>query len=52
MRLLLEQRGPQGGYFIWLDQVTLKQLKGTKRRSEDFSNVLVRLAKVDAKQPG
>jgi hypothetical protein len=52
MRLLLEQRGSLGGYFIWLDQLTLKQLKATKKRSEDFSNVLIRLAKVDAKERG
>jgi hypothetical protein len=52
MRLLLEQRGPQGGYFLWLDQVTLKQLKATKRRSEALSDVIIRLAKVDAKERG
>jgi hypothetical protein len=45
MRMLLEQRGPQGGYFIWLDQLTLKQLKATKKRSEDLSAVIIRLAK-------
>jgi hypothetical protein len=52
MRLLLEPRGSLGGYFIWLDQLTLKQLKATKKRSEDVSGVLMRLAKVDAKERG
>jgi hypothetical protein len=52
MRLLLEQRAPQGGYFLWLDPLTLKQLMATKRRSENFSDLMIRLAKVDAKEPG
>jgi hypothetical protein len=52
MRLLLEPRGSLGGYFILLDQLTLKQLKATKKRSEDVSGVLMRLAKVDAKERG
>jgi hypothetical protein len=52
MRFLLEQRSPQGGYFIWLDQLTLKQLKATKKRSEDLSDVIIRLANVDAKARG
>jgi hypothetical protein len=52
MRFLLEQRSPQGGYFIWLDPSTLKQLMAAKKRSEDFSAVLMRLAKVDAKARG
>jgi hypothetical protein len=49
MRLLLEaQRGPQGGYFLCLDQVTLNQLMAAKRPSEDLSGLVVRIAKAEA----
>jgi hypothetical protein len=47
MRMLLEQRSPQGGYFIWLDQLTLKQPKATKKRSEDLSAMIIRLARYE-----
>jgi hypothetical protein len=33
-------------------QLTLKQLKATKKRSEDLSDVIIRLANVDAKARG
>jgi hypothetical protein len=53
MRLLLEeQRGPQGGYFFCLDQVTLNKLLAAKRRSEDFSDVMIRMAKADVTATG
>jgi hypothetical protein len=52
MRLLLEQGGSQGGYFFCLDQLTLSKLMAAKRRSEDFSDVMIRMAKVDATAKG
>jgi hypothetical protein len=46
MRLLLElQRGPQGGCFLCLDQATVNELMAAKRRSEDFSDLIIRMAK-------
>jgi hypothetical protein len=48
MRLLLEeQRGPQGGHFLSLDQVTLNRLTAAKMPSEDFSDVVTRIAKAE-----
>jgi hypothetical protein len=53
MRLLLEeQRGPQGGHFLSLDQVTLNKLTAAKRPSEDFGDVMIRMAKAEAKASG
>jgi hypothetical protein len=53
MRLLLEeQRGPQGGHFLCLDQLTLNKLTAAKRPSEDFSDVMIRMAKAEAKASG
>jgi hypothetical protein len=43
MRMLLEQRGPR--LFHLAGPMTLKQLKATKKRSEDLSAVIIRLAK-------
>jgi hypothetical protein len=49
MRLLLDaKRGPQGGYFLCLDQVTLNKLTAAKRPSEAFSDVIIRIAKAEA----
>jgi hypothetical protein len=49
MRLLLEaQGGPHGGYFLCLDQVTLNRLMAAKRRSEDFSDVIIRMVEAEA----
>jgi hypothetical protein len=49
MRLLLgEQRGSQGGYFLGLDQVTLDKLMAAKGPAEDFSDVIIRIAKEEA----
>jgi hypothetical protein len=53
MRLLLElQRGPQGGYFLCLDQATVNKLMAAKRRSEDFSDLIIRMAKTEAMASG
>jgi hypothetical protein len=50
MRLLMmgAQRSPQGGYFFWLDEVTLNKLTAARGPSEDLSDVLTRIAKVEA----
>jgi hypothetical protein len=50
MRLLLEtQRGPQGGNFLCLDQLTLSKLMAAKGPSEAFSDVMIRMAKAEAR---
>jgi hypothetical protein len=50
MRLLMmgAQRSPQGGYFFWLDEVTLAKLPAARGPSEDLSDVLTHIAKVEA----
>jgi hypothetical protein len=52
MRLLLEQGGSQGGYFFCVDQGTLNKLMAAKKRSENFSDVMIRMAKADATATG
>jgi hypothetical protein len=53
MRFLLEEkRGSQGGYFFCVDEVTLNRLMVAKRGSEDFSDVLIRMAKAEAMASG
>jgi hypothetical protein len=48
MRLLVEaQGGPQRGYFLCLDQVTLNRLMAAKRRSEALNEVLIRMAEAE-----
>jgi hypothetical protein len=50
MRLLLEhQQGSQGGYFFSVDQVTLDKLTAANRPSETLSDVLIRMAKAEAR---
>jgi hypothetical protein len=51
MRLLVmgSQRSRQGGYFFWLDEVTLNKLTAAKGPSEDLSDVFIRLAKMEAR---
>jgi hypothetical protein len=51
MRLLVmgAQRSPQGSYFFWLDDVTLNGLTAARGPSEDVSDVLTRMAKVEAR---
>jgi hypothetical protein len=46
MRLLLmgAQRSAHG-CFLWLDQVTVNKLMAAKRLSEDFSDVMIRMAR-------
>jgi hypothetical protein len=48
VRLLSEhQRGPQDGYFFCVDEVTLSKLMAARRKSENFSDVMIRMAKAD-----
>ena len=51
MRLLVmgAQRSPRGSYFFWLDDVTLNRLTAARGPSEDLSDVLTRMAKVEAR---
>jgi hypothetical protein len=42
------QRNPQGGYFFWIDEATLNQLTAARGPPEDLSDVLTRLANVEA----
>lgn len=46
MRLLLEAR--RAFYFLCLDQVTVNRLTAAKRRSEDFSDLIIRMANAQA----
>jgi hypothetical protein len=41
-------RSSQGGFFLWLDKVTVNQLKAARRPSEGFSEAILRLAEVEA----
>jgi hypothetical protein len=54
MRLLVmgAQRSPQGEYAILLDEVTLNRLTAATGPSEDFSDVMIRMAKAEAKASG
>ena len=49
LRLLVmgAQRNAQGGFYFWLDEVTLNQLTAARGPSEDLSDVMIRLAKVE-----
>jgi hypothetical protein len=50
MRLLVEaQRGAHGGFFLSLDPMTLNKLKASKRPSENFSDMLIRMAKAEVR---
>jgi hypothetical protein len=53
MRLLLEaQRGPTGGYFLCLDELTLNKLMAARGPSEDLSGVVIRLGAAEAMASG
>jgi hypothetical protein len=51
MRLLVEARRAHGGFFLCLDQKTLNKLMASKRSSEDFSDMLIRMAKAEVTVP-
>jgi hypothetical protein len=39
------QRSPEGGHFIWLAPKALKRLDAIRLPSEDYSDVILRLAR-------
>ena len=41
-------RSPEGGYFIWLAPKALKRLDAAQTPGEDYSAVILRLAKMEA----
>jgi hypothetical protein len=48
MRGLVEpQRSPEGGYFLWLAPKALKRLEAAQTPGEDYSAVILRLAKIE-----
>jgi hypothetical protein len=46
-RRLPAQESPSGGFYLWLDKVTLNQLKAAREPGESFSDAILRLAKVE-----
>lgn len=45
---LTPQRCAQGGYFIWLDPITVDKLKYMREPGEGFSETILRLAELEA----
>jgi hypothetical protein len=46
---LIEAQGsPSGGFYLWLDKVTLNRLRAARGHGEDFSETIIRLSKVAA----
>jgi hypothetical protein len=42
------QRSMTGGYFIWLDDMTVTKLKGAREPGEGFSEAILRLAGLES----
>jgi hypothetical protein len=40
-------RSPEGGYFIWLAPKALKRLEAAQKPGENYSVVILRLAKME-----
>ena len=38
------QESPAGGFYLWLDKVTLNKLKASRGRGEGYSEAIIRLA--------
>jgi hypothetical protein len=49
--LLEPQRSAQGGYFIWLDRMTVNQLKAACAPGEGFSETILRLGELEIMEP-
>jgi hypothetical protein len=47
-RRLPAQGSPTGGFYLWLDKMTLNRLRAFRGPGEDFSAAIVRMAKVEA----
>jgi hypothetical protein len=44
----LPHNGPLGGYSVWLDKVTASQLEALRRPADSYSDVILRLAEMEA----
>jgi len=42
------QGSPTGGFYLWLDKVTVNRLRAAREPGEDFGDTIVRMAKEDA----
>ena len=42
------QASPQGGFYLWLDKVTLNKLSAARGPREGYSEAILRLAEVEA----
>ena len=42
--LLPAQESPQGGFYLWLDKVTLNRLTAARGPAESYSDAILRLA--------
>jgi hypothetical protein len=42
--LVEPQRSPQGGFYLWLDKVTMNKLSAARGPSEGYSEAIIRLA--------
>lgn len=42
--LLPPQEAPEGGFYLWLDKMTLNRLKGARGPGEGYSETILRLA--------
>ena len=41
-----------GGRFIWLERFALSKLDSLRRPGEDYSEIIIRLARIEAAKPG
>jgi hypothetical protein len=41
-----------GGYFIWLEKGSLARLDALRRPGEGYSEVILRMAEIEASRPG
>jgi hypothetical protein len=42
--LIDAQKAPQGGFYLWLDKVTLNRLRAARGHGEGYSDTIIRLA--------
>ena len=46
--LLPAQESPAGGFYLWLDKVTLNKLRASRGPGEGYSEAIIRMAKAEA----
>jgi hypothetical protein len=44
------QRSSQGGFFLWLDKVTVNQLAALRGAGESYSEAILRLSELEGAQ--